>query len=90
MAIRQTNSKNSALKHTPSEASTQIRHRHALIMRKLEQNLMKLGFLDYAGEAKMNRLIAGFLRTNGHRTRAKMFSQTARCNAIMARSCRGK
>jgi hypothetical protein len=70
-----------ALNHTPETPKTV-----ASIIRKLEQNLMKLGYMDFASEAKMNRLIAGFLRTNGYRVGAKRFAESAKFAALSAKA----
>jgi hypothetical protein len=76
---------NSALKLTPQTPTTA-----ASVTRKFEQSRIKLGYMDFASEAKMNRLVAGFLRANGYRAPANRFTENAKFNALMARSCRGK
>jgi hypothetical protein len=87
MATRQTTSKN--LKHTPKiRRITTPATPSNQIWRGLEKDLMKLGHLEFAREAEMYRLIAGFLRTNGYRARAKRFAEDARFNALSAKACR--
>jgi hypothetical protein len=57
------------------------------ILGKLQQDLIDLDYMDFASEAKMNRLIAGFLRTNGYRAPAKRFTEQAKYNALCAKAC---
>jgi hypothetical protein len=83
MATRKTSSK----KHTPKMSRT-TPTKHALIMRKFERDEIKRSGLDFAGLAKMNRLLAQFLRANGYSYHAKRYFNSAQCDDIMARSTR--
>jgi hypothetical protein len=71
-------SKNSALKHTPSEASTRRRHR------RLQKELSNHGdYFAREAEAKrrqadMKRLCADLLRANGYAVEAREIATEAR------------
>jgi hypothetical protein len=91
MAIRQTNSKNSALKHTPkirrTTPHTISKEKEALVFRNLEKELIKIGGMPFAREAEVLCLVARFLRAKGYRTEAKAFSEKAKSKALFAKVC---
>jgi hypothetical protein len=86
MAVRNPSSKNSALKQTPKTLKT-TPTREALIFRKLEKEMMKLGHLSFAREAERLCLTARYLRAGGFRTEAKVFSEKAEMKAVYAQTC---
>lgn len=92
MATSNRNSKNSALKLTPKiwKITRDIPTKHALLMRKCEQEQIKRGGLDFASEAKMKRLIARFLCGTRYKSQVDNFINSAMCAEIMALECNGK